>query len=143
MASHPWGAMRFVASFVGGGVMDRHPKWRMGVLECGFGWLPFWARRMDEQALYVGGTAPLKHAPSEYLTGGRFFCSIERQEGEDMFNTVTQYLGDEVLMYASDYPHSECQFPNSIDNILAWPSLGSDKRKKLLWDNANRFFKQT
>ena len=29
----------------------------MGILECGFGWLPFWARRMDEQAAYVGGVA--------------------------------------------------------------------------------------
>jgi len=27
-----------------------------------------------------------------------------------MFNTVTDFLGGEVLMYASDYPHSECQF---------------------------------
>src|SRR5689334_15939703 len=116
---------------------------RMGVLECGFGWLPFWARRMDEQAVYVGGTAPLKLKPSEYLTSGRFFCSIERQEGEDMFNTVTQYLGGDVLMYASDYPHSECQFPESIDNILAWSSLRPDQRRKLFWDNANRFYKRT
>ncbi len=143
LASHPWGAMRFVASFIGGGIMDRYPSLRMGVLECGFGWLPFWARRMDEQAVYVGGTAPLKLKPSEYLTSDRFFCSIERQEGEDMLNTVTQYLGDEVLMYASDYPHSECQFPESIDNILAWSSLDDDKRRKLFWGNANRFFKQT
>jgi predicted TIM-barrel fold metal-dependent hydrolase len=143
MASHPWGAMRFVGSFIGGGIFDRYPSLRMGVLECGFGWLPFWARRMDEQATYVGGVAPLKHAPSEYLTSGRFFCSIERQEGEDMFNAVTGFLGDEMLMYASDYPHSECQFPQSVDNILAWSSLGPNTRKKLLWDNANRFFKQT
>jgi uncharacterized protein len=57
MASHPWGAMRFVASFIGGGIFDRYPTLRMGVLECGFGWLPFWARRMDEQAVYVGGVA--------------------------------------------------------------------------------------
>jgi predicted TIM-barrel fold metal-dependent hydrolase len=98
---------------------------------------------MDEQAVYVGGTAPLKLQPSEYLTSGRFFCSIERQEGEDMFNTVTQYLGDDVLMYASDYPHSECQFPESIENILAWSSLRPDQRRKLFWDNANRFYKQT
>ena len=132
LASHPWGAMRFVASFIGGGIMDRYPSLRMGVLECGFGWLPFWARRMDEQAVYVGGTAPLKLKPSEYLTSGRFFCSIERQEGEDMFNAVTQYLGDDVLMYASDYPHSECQFPNSIDNILAWSSLSRDTAAKAI-----------
>ena len=60
-----------------------------------------------------------------------------------MYNTVIQYLGDEVLMYASDYPHSECQFPNAIDNILAWSSLKPDTRKKLLGGNAARFFKQT
>jgi predicted TIM-barrel fold metal-dependent hydrolase len=143
MASHPWGAMRFVAAFIGGGIFDRHPNLRMGVLECGFGWLPFWARRMDEQARYVGGTAPLKNRPSEYLASGRFFCSIERQEGEDMFNAVTDFLGEDVLMYASDYPHSECQFPNSVDNILAWSSLRAETKKKLLWDNAARFFRQS
>ncbi|MBV8091428.1 MAG: amidohydrolase family protein [Alphaproteobacteria bacterium] len=143
LASQPWGAMRFVACFVGAGIYDCYPSLRMGVLECGFGWLPFWARRMDEQARYVGGTAPLKHEPSDYLISGRFFCSIERQEGEDMYNAVTQFLGEGVLMYASDYPHSECQFPNSVDNILAWSSLKPYTQKKLLWDNAACFFKQT
>ena len=99
--------------------------------------------RMDEQAGYVGGTAVLKHRPSEYLTGGRFFSSIERHEGEEMFNMVSQFLGDHVLMYASDYPHSECQFPNSVDNILCWSSLKPDTKRQLLWDNASRFYKQT
>jgi predicted TIM-barrel fold metal-dependent hydrolase len=142
LAAHPWGAMRFVGSFIGGGIYDRYPKLRMGVLECGFGWLPFWARRMDEQAVYVGGTAELKHKPSEYMQSGRFFCSIEHHEGEDMYDTVTRFLGDDVLMYASDYPHSECQFPNSVDNILAWSGVKPERQKKLLWDNAARFFRQ-
>ena len=142
-AAHPWGAMRFVASFIGGGLFDRFPTLRMGVLEGGFGWLPFWAKRLDEQAVYVGGTADLKHTPSEYMASGRFFCSIEHHEGEDMFAHVAGFLGDGVLMYASDYPHSECQFPNSVDNILAWQSLSGETKKKLLWDNAARFFKQT
>jgi predicted TIM-barrel fold metal-dependent hydrolase len=134
--------MRFVGSFIGGGLFDEYPSLRMGVLECGFGWLPFWARRMDEQAIYVGGTAPLKKKPSEYMTSGRFFCSIEHHEGEDMFNHVTHFLGEDVLMYASDYPHSECQFPESVDNILAWKSLKPETTKKLLGGNADRFFKQ-
>jgi predicted TIM-barrel fold metal-dependent hydrolase len=59
-----------------------------------------------------------------------------------MFNAVTAFLGDEVLMYASDYPHSECQFPDSVENILAWSSIGTDTKQKLFWDNASRFFKQ-
>jgi uncharacterized protein len=143
MASHPWGAMRFVASFIGGGIYDRYPELRMAVLECGFGWLPFWGRRMDEQHDYVGSTAKLAHKPSEYMSSGRFFCSIERQEGEDMFKAVTSFLGDDVLMYASDYPHSECQFPDSVDNILGWQRLSNVTRQKLLWGNAMRFFKET
>jgi uncharacterized protein len=143
LAAHPWGAMRFAAAFIGGGVFDRYPSLRMGVLECGFGWLPFWGRRMDEQAVYVGGTAPLKMKPSEYMMSGRFFCSIEHHEGEDMFEHVTKFLGDDLLMYASDYPHSECQFPDSISNILEWSSLDTGRRRKLLWENANRFFRQT
>ncbi len=143
LASHPWGGMRFMAAFIGAGLLDRYPRLRMGILECGSGWLPFWAKRMDEQAIYVGGVAPLKHAPSEYMTSGRFFCSIERHEGEDMFNYVRSVFGDDVLMWGSDYPHSECQFPDSVDNILKWSSLGQETRRKLLWDNAARFYKKT
>jgi hypothetical protein len=98
---------------------------------------------MDEQAIYVGGTAPLKMKPSEYMMSGRFFCSIEHHEGEDMLESVTRLLGDGLLMYASNYPHSECQFPDSVSNILAWKSLGAERQRKLLWENPNRFFRQT
>ena len=50
--------MRFIASVIGGGIMDRYPNLRVGMLECGFGWLPFWGRRMNEQYDYVGSIAP-------------------------------------------------------------------------------------
>ncbi|MDH3598236.1 MAG: amidohydrolase [Candidatus Tectomicrobia bacterium] len=143
LASHPWGARRFVAAFIGAGILDHYPELRMGVLECGFGWLPFWSRHMDEQASYVGGTAPLQQRCSDYLTSGRFFCSIEMHEGKDMYDIVTRFLGDDVLMYASDYPHSECHFPDSIDHVLGWSSVKPDTMRKLLWGNAVRFYKQT
>ena len=143
LAAHPWGAMRFVASFIGAGLFDQFPRLRMGVLECGFGWLPFWARRMDEQAEYVGGVAPLKLRPSDYMRSGRFFCSIEHHEGEDMLRDVTGFLGDGVLMYASDYPHSECQFPDSVSNILAWSGLNAETRRRLFWENPCRFFRSS
>jgi len=143
LASHPWGGMRFLASFLGAGIMDRYPQLRMGLLECGFGWLPYWGRRMDEQAKYVGAMAPIKQKCSEYMKGGRFFCSIEIHEGEDLFNFVTSYLGDGVLMYASDYPHSECHFPDSVNDVLKWNTLKPETKQKLMWDNAARFYKKT
>ena len=143
LASHPWGAMRFIAGVIGGGIMDRYPTLRVGTLECGFGWLPFWIRRMDEQVSYVGRTAKLKKLPSEQFAAGRVFCNIEAHEHEPMFNMVTAALGDGCLMFGSDYPHFESWFPHSVDKILDWPSVQGELARKLLWDNAARCFKQT
>jgi uncharacterized protein len=141
LASHPWGGMRFMAAFIGAGIMDRYASLRMGVLECGFGWLPFWAKRMDDQAVYMGHVAEnLEYQLSEYLTGGRFFAAIVTHEGPEMAKIVTDLMGDHILMYGSDYPHPESRFPETADNVLAWDTLSEGQMRKLMWDNAVHFF---
>lgn len=141
-ASHPWAAMRAVASFFGGGLMDRYPEIRYGVLESGFGWLPFWTRRMDDQVIYLGYVSDdLKHKMSEYVTGGRFFAAIEQHEGADMAKVCNDFLGDDILMFGSDYPHAESRFPESADRVLAWQNvIGAEAMRKMMWDNPVRFF---
>lgn len=138
--AHPWGAMRALASFIGSGIMDRYPSIRLAILESGCGWLPFWARRLEDQADYVGTTAPLQHKVGEYFTNGRFFSSIEMHEGEDMIKMVRDFLGEDVLMYASDYPHPESRFPDSVDSVLAWESLSGEAAEKVMWKNAVRLY---
>jgi predicted TIM-barrel fold metal-dependent hydrolase len=58
-----------------------------------------------------------------------------------MFSDISRCLGNDVLMYASDYPPYECQYPDSVTNIPGWSSLGAERRRKLLWENANRYFR--
>jgi predicted TIM-barrel fold metal-dependent hydrolase len=140
-ASHPWSAMRAIASLFGSGIMDRHPTMRYAILESGFGWLPFWAKRMDDQAVYMGTVAEgLKHKPSEYMTSGRFFSSTVVHEGEDMVRMVSKLLGDGILMWSSDYPHAESRFPKSVDIFLDWKTIDEPLSAKLRWDNAVRCF---
>jgi len=141
-ASHPWGAMRAVSAFFCSGIMDRYPNIRYCILESGFGWLPFWSARMDDQSVYMSYALPktLAHKPSEYMTNGRFFASVVIHEGEKMARMVTDFLGDGVLMYSSDYPHAECRFPESTNQVLAWQSPGNEAMRKLLWDNETRCF---
>ncbi len=139
-ASHPWGGMRFVAAMVCSGILDRFPNLNLAILESGFGWLPFWAKRMDDQVEYVGYVPDLKHNPSEYFTGGRVFCSIEMHEGAEMVRLVDSLLGDDVLMFGSDYPHAESRYPSSVDHVLGWEGLGPEQMQKLLWENAVRAF---
>ncbi len=141
MASHPWGAMRAVAAFVGAGIMDRFPHIRFGILESGIGWLPFWARRMDDQAAYMGYVAEnLEYRLSEYMTGGRFFAATVLHEGETMVKMVTDLLGDHILTFGSDYSHPESRFPNSAEIPFTWKSLTPEQLRKLMWDNPVRFF---
>jgi predicted TIM-barrel fold metal-dependent hydrolase len=140
LCSHPWGAMKFMGSMFGSGVLDRYPNLRIGILESGVGWLPFWIRRIEEQVDYVGFTADLQKKVGEYVADGRFSASIEMTEDEDMIKMVIDFLGDHVLMYASDYPHAECEFPESPSRVMGWKSIPEDSMKKLMWDNAVRFF---
>jgi predicted TIM-barrel fold metal-dependent hydrolase len=139
-AAHPWCGMRNMASLIGSGVMDRYPTLRIGTLEAGHGWLPFWMARIDEHAETVKAALPeLQHKPSEYVLGGRYFQSIEIPEGERLTNAVIDLLGEDVLMYASDYPHGESWFPESATTVLGW-NMPAERKGKLFWDNAVRFY---
>jgi len=88
--------MRNMASLIGSGVMDRYPALRIGTLEAGHGWLPFWIKRLDEHAETIKAALPeLKQRPSDYVMSGRYFQSIEIPEGVALTNAVADLLGDE------------------------------------------------
>lgn len=140
-ASHPWGAMRAMASFFGAGLFDRYPDLRFAILESGFGWIPFWTARMEDQAHYMGFVAEgMQHSMLEYASGGRFFASAVLHEGGKMVKMVSDYLGEQLLMFGSDYPHPESRFPDTVDVALGWKEVERGLMQKLLWDNAVRAF---
>jgi uncharacterized protein len=129
-----------MAALIGSGVMDRYPRLRIGTLEAGHGWLPFWIKRLDEHAETIKAALPaLKRRPSDYVTSGRYFQSIEIPEGAALTNAVADLLGDDVLMYASDYPHGESHFPESAGIVLGW-QMPEPRKRKLLWENAIRLY---
>jgi hypothetical protein len=139
-AAHPWCGMRNMAAMIGSGVLDRYPTLRLATLEAGHGWLPFWMARLDEHAETIKAALPeLTQRPSDYVTGGRYFQSIEIPEGARLTNLVADLVGDEVLMYASDYPHGESHFPESAGLVTAW-EMAEERKRKLLWDNAVRLY---
>jgi hypothetical protein len=139
-AAHPWCGMRNMAALIGAGVMDRYPNLRVATLEAGHGWLPFWMSRIDEHAETIAAAIPkLKAKPSDYVTSGRYFQSIEIPEGEKLTNAVIDLVGEDVLMYASDYPHGESHFPKSVQKVLDW-DMPQGRKRKLFWDNAVRLY---
>jgi len=143
-AGQTWGGQRFLSFMLMGGMLDRHPRLRVGTLECGHGWLPHWLLRLTRQIDYVRGSVSpnLKHTPIEYARMGRVFCGIDFSEGVEMTRAVIDLVGDHVLMFESDYPHPETIFPDHADAVIGWrQALGEPATHKLMSENACRFFR--
>ena len=142
-AGHVWNAQRNMAAIIGGGVLDRYPQLRLTSLECGHGWLAFWASRLDELAEMSRHALPaLKQKPSDYIRGPQYFQSIQLHEGELSLRQAIEAIGEDTLMFATDFPHSESWFPKSVDNFLQWTSISESARRKLLWENAARCYRR-
>ncbi|HXJ80273.1 MAG TPA: amidohydrolase family protein [Candidatus Methylomirabilis sp.] len=143
-AGQTWGGQRFLSFMLMGGMLDRYPRLRVAALEAGHAWLPHWLVRLTRQIDYVRGSVSptIAHTPVEYAQQGRVFLSIDLSEGPALTKAAIDVLGDHAFMFASDYPHPETIFPDHADAVIAWrEALGEAAMRKLMWENAARFFR--
>jgi predicted TIM-barrel fold metal-dependent hydrolase len=128
------------AGLIYGGVAERFPKLRIAFLECGVGWVPYWMERMDEEWEKRGKVeAPLcKKKPSEYIKHGNWFFAMEPEE--ETLPYVIERIGDNKILFASDYPHWDGIFPHVTATIRGRKDISDAAKAKILGDNANRFY---
>jgi len=137
--THPVGQMIAVMAFTVGGILHRFPKLRVAFLEAGVGWLPFWLERLDEHWELTPEQAPkIDKKPSEYFLSGR--CFIGCDPDEHGVPWVVQSLGDDVVVYASDYHHWDCKFPDTVKIITERDDLSKSAKAKILTDNPARLY---
>jgi predicted TIM-barrel fold metal-dependent hydrolase len=136
--NNPVELMAAIASMTAGGVLERHPALRVAFLEGNCSWLPWLLWRLDEywQMAKSGETAKLQGLPSEYF---RRQCFISVDPDEDQVEWVIQKLGDDTLVFSTDYPHSDSHFPEATELFLKLPISEASKRK-ILWDNCCRLY---
>ncbi|MBI4608257.1 MAG: amidohydrolase family protein [Candidatus Rokubacteria bacterium] len=138
-ACHPMEQMLAMLALIGGGVLERHPRLRVGFLEAGCGWLPYWLWRMDEhweQTEGITGEPRLALKPSDYF---RRQCWISCEPDEPYIPRVLDFIGEDRLLFASDYPHPDHKWPETVEAMLALPVPDPVKRK-ILWDNPAAFY---
>jgi predicted TIM-barrel fold metal-dependent hydrolase len=126
----------YVSAMVLGGVFERFPRLRLGLLEVGAYWIGPAARRMDMYIdVFPGASAarfPMK--PSEYIARNVRVSPFN-------FEPVQRYFIDDpnladVFCYSTDYPHVEGT-KDSMQNMLAKVEpLGEEITTKFFRTNA-------
>jgi predicted TIM-barrel fold metal-dependent hydrolase len=94
-----------------GGVFDRFPNLRIGLIESGVGFIPWAATYMDRtwEMQRHWTECSIKHPPSYYFDQNIYASFISDPIGVELRN----HPGGKNIMWSSDYPHSETTFPNS------------------------------
>ena len=140
MTSHPFEQMLTVTAIISDGVLDRFPKLKVGFLEAGVGWLPYWMERFDEKYLKrKAEMEPLAMLPSEYVKTHRCYFTCEGEESA--LPLVIEQFGDECMMYASDYPHWDTDWPNTVKHVVERKDIPDKTKQKILADNAKAFYR--
>ncbi len=135
-----------LAAVVFSGALERHPTLKIVLAETGIGWLPYMLERMDdtyrkfcdaEAYWQMHGGLPLTMPPSAYF----------RRQVWATFQTdhvglrVVDLLGDDRVMWASDYPHPDSTWPESQkaidDNFTGVPPRSA---RRILCENAKALY---
>lgn len=124
-----------VSSLILEGTFQRFPTLRVALLEGGWTWLPPLLWRLDKEWKGIRREVPwLTEAPSAYL---RRHVRVSLQpidapaKGDDVLTVLDQIGSDDVLMFATDFPHVHNSDPAALVRRLP-----SDLATKILHDNA-------
>jgi predicted TIM-barrel fold metal-dependent hydrolase len=138
--NHPASVMAQLTSMMFQGVFSRHPALRVGYLEVGATWAPWYLDRMDEEYELRGDVeAPeLLARPSSYVgPEGNIFFGLEAEER--LLGPVLDLIGPSA-MYASDWPHWDGDYPESLHQLAERRDLSDEHRRGVLVDAARRFY---
>ena len=136
--AQPFEQMMGLGSFLGGGILARHPELKVAFLEANCSWLPWLLWRLDEGYEREGDIfmPELTMKPSDYFRR-QCWVSIEPDETPARY-TIAEF-GCDQLVFSTDYPHGDSKYPHAVDSFLKL-SLSDDNKRKILWDNCARFY---
>jgi predicted TIM-barrel fold metal-dependent hydrolase len=116
------------------GVLDRHPRLKIVVVENEIGWFPFYLQQWDYYYRRFSKTDPLPidREPSEYFYRQVYATFFNDAVGGHNF----AWWGVDNCMWSNDFPHPNSTWPHSRDVIARdLGHLPEDVRAKLVREN--------
>jgi predicted TIM-barrel fold metal-dependent hydrolase len=135
MTGHAQCCQAQLTSLVIEGVFERIPDLRVVLIESGFAWLPSLVWRLDKHWSRLRAETPhLRRLPSEYVREHVWLTTQPMEEPEQprQLLDVIGWIGEDRLLFATDYPHWD--FDNPAQAIPA--SVPANLRHRVLVENA-------
>jgi predicted TIM-barrel fold metal-dependent hydrolase len=129
------------------GVFDRFPSLRVYFAETQIGWLPFFLQQADARyhrhsrwAEDLLGLPPLARPPGAYI---REHC-LWGFQSDPVGVEVRRHIGVPSLMWATDFPHQDSEWPRSMDVVARnFAGVPADEVERMVVGNAVDFFHLT
>jgi predicted TIM-barrel fold metal-dependent hydrolase len=102
-----------LAYMIASGVFDRHPNLRIVLAETDVGWWPHFIYRMDH---FNGEQATQERPTRDYFTNN-IYATVQFES--DTLRLAKDEVGADRFMWASDYPHMDCAYPEDRDLVRA------------------------
>jgi len=134
----PVGQMNRGHGFTVGGILHRFPKLRVAFLEAGVGWLP--AGSSASTSTGADARAGPPHDPQAERVLPLRTCFIGCDPDERGVPWVGADAGEDVVVYASDYHHWDCKFPDTVKIITERTDLSEGAKRRILEDNPRRLY---
>jgi predicted TIM-barrel fold metal-dependent hydrolase len=136
VASHPMENMLAMIDVIGGGVCERHPKLKVTFLECYCGWVSFLLHRMNNAMAKGRFPTAGQLKPSEYF---KRQCWISTEHEKELPMAI-EMVGDDRIVFSTDYPHGDSAFPRAVEEFLEMDRVSKESQKKILWDNCAQLY---
>ena len=99
--------------------LNRYPDLKIALSEGGIGWIPYFLERADFTAQHHIWTRMDfgSKKPSDVFREHFICCFIDDAFGIKNY----QDIGEDIICYETDYPHSDCAWPKAPE--ILWPSI--------------------
>ncbi|MGH7079374.1 MAG: amidohydrolase family protein [Acetobacteraceae bacterium] len=124
-----------LTSLVFEGVFETFPTLRVVMIEGGFGWAPALSWRLDRLWARMRSEVPhVRRPPSDYIRRQVWFATqpVEEPEHPRYLRDLFAWIGQDRLVFASDYPHWDMDDPRLAFKV----ALRETEARALLAGNA-------
>jgi predicted TIM-barrel fold metal-dependent hydrolase len=122
------------------GVLERFPKLRLVSAENDTGWMPHFLFRLEHawnKYHALGSARKLSMSPSDFIRR-QVWATFQ----DDPIGPATyKFYGEDKYMWASDFPHGDCTWPNSRKVIAQdFAGIPDGVTTKIVCDNAVKLY---